>query len=67
MIVKIDSTYYNSTEQPILLILSESEKEHITNMSNDNKKYCSFPDESNIDRIKEFMNVPELVLRCVNY
>ena len=67
MIVKIGNTYYKSTVEPILLILSESEKEHITNMSNDNKKYCSFPDESNIDRIKEFMNVPELVLRCVNY
>jgi len=33
----------------------------------DQKKYCSFPDESNIDKIKEFMNVPEWILKCVNY
>jgi len=67
MIVKIDNTYYNSTEQPILLILSESEKEHISDMSKENKKYCSFPDESNIEEVKEFMNVPEWILRCVDY
>ena len=66
MIIKIGNTYYNSTEQPILLILAESEKEHIANMSKDNKKYCSFPDESNIDKIKEFMDVPEWILRCVD-
>ena len=33
MIVKIGNTYYNSTEQPILLILSKEEKSHIANMS----------------------------------
>ena len=67
MIVKIGNTYYNSTEQPILLILTESEKEHISDMNKDNKKYCSFPDESNIEEVKEFMNVPEWILRCVDY
>jgi len=67
MIVKIDDAYYNSTEQPILLILSKEEKSHIANMSKDNKKYCSFPDESNIDKIKEFMDMPEWILKCVDY
>ena len=67
MIIKIGNTYHKSTEQPILLILSELEKEHITNMSEENKKYCSFPDESNIDKIKEFMDVPDWILRCVDY
>jgi len=67
MIVKIGNTYYNSTEQPILLILAESEKEHIANMSEENKKYCSFSDKSNIDEIKEFMDVPESIIECVNY
>jgi len=67
MIVKIGNTYYNSTEQPILLILAESEKEHIANMSEENQKYCSFSDKSNIDEIKEFMDVPESIIECVNY
>jgi len=66
MIVKIGNTYYNSIEQPILLILAELEKEHITNMSKENKKYCSSPDENNINKIKEFMDVPEWILRCVD-
>jgi len=65
MIIKIGNTYYNSTEEPILLILSQTEKEYISNMLNENKKYCSFPDESDIDKIKEFMNVPEWILKCV--
>ena len=67
MIVKIGNTYYNSTEEPIMLILSQTEKEHISNLINDNKKYCSFPDGSNIDKIKNFMDVPEWILRCVDY
>jgi len=67
MIVKIGNTYYNSTQDPILLILAESEKEHIANMSEENKKYCSFPDDSNIDKIKEFMDVPEWILKCIDY
>jgi len=67
MIVKIGDTYYNSTQEPILLILAESEKEHIANMSKDNKKYCSFSDGSNINKIKEFMDVPEWILKCIDY
>jgi len=66
MIIKIGNTYYNSTQEPILLILGEHEKEDITNMCNQ-KKYCSFPEESNIDDIKEFMKVPESIIKCVNY
>ena len=67
MIIKISDNYYNFTQEPILLILAESEKEHIANMSEENKKYCSFPDESNINKIKEFMDAPEWILRCVDY
>jgi len=67
MIIKIGNTYYNSTQEPILLILTESEKEHISNMSKENKKYCSFPDESNINKIKEFMDVSEYIIKCVDY
>jgi len=67
MIVKIGNKYYNSTEEPVLLIFSEKEKEHIANMINDNQKYCSFPNESNIEDIKKFMDVPEWVLKCVDY
>ena len=68
MIVKIGNTYHHSTEQPILLILSKDEKSHIANMAKDKKKYLSFPDDYSIDKAKEILeNVPEWILRCVDY
>jgi len=65
MIIKIGNTYYNSTQEPILLILSEHEKECISNMG-DKKKFCSFPDESNINDIEKFMEVPNEIIKCVD-
>ena len=68
MIVKIGDKYYNSTEQPILLILSKEEKSHIANMADDKKKYLSFPSDYNENKAKEILeNVPEWILRCVDY
>jgi hypothetical protein len=66
MIVKIGSEYYDSTLEPILLILADSEKEHIASMG-EQKKYCSFPDDWNMEDIKEFMKVPQEVIDKVNY
>ena len=54
MLVKIGDTIYNSTQVPILLILDQEEKELIGNMSEDNNKYCSFPDDVNADDIIDF-------------
>ena len=67
MIIKISDNYYNSTQEPILLILSEHEKECISNMG-DKKKFCSFPDEykSNLSVIERFMEVPSEIIRCVD-
>lgn len=42
MKVKIGNTIYNSNEEPIMLILSESDKENITNMATEAIKFCSF-------------------------
>ena len=68
MIVKISDKYYNSTEEPILLILSKEEKSHIANMADDKKKYLSFPSDYNMNKAREILdNVPEWILRCVDY
>jgi len=67
MIVKIGSTYYNSTEEPILLILSKEEKSHIANMEENKNKYLSFPSDYNINNAKMILeNVPEWILKCVD-
>lgn len=54
MLVKINDKIYDSNEEPILLVLEDFEKDHIANMG-DQKKYCSFPEDYDIEKIKEFM------------
>ena len=67
MIVKIGNTYHNSTEEPILLILSKEEKSHIANMEENKNKYLSFPSDYNINNAKMILeNVPEWILKCVD-
>lgn len=56
MKVKIGNKVYDSTKQPILIIFLGNEQELIGNMQQEDKKFCSFPEDSNIDDIKQFMN-----------
>ena len=43
MKVKIGDKIYNSDNEPIMIIISQKEKEQIANMHPDNLKYCVFP------------------------
>lgn len=45
MKVKIGEAIYDSTVDPVMVILSASDKENISNMLPDATKYASFPDE----------------------
>lgn len=56
MKVKIGNTLYDSTEQPIMLILSQAEKENIAMMEPEATRYCSAPIEMAEDEIRAFMN-----------
>ena len=55
MKVKIGNKIYDSTVQPIMLILEDYEKEHIKNMIPESKKYCSFPEFVSKEEIEKFM------------
>lgn len=66
MIIKIGNQFFDSSEQPIMLILNNVEKEHISNMG-EQKQYCSFPEDYNIKEIKKFMKVPQELLNAVEY
>ncbi len=55
MKVKIGEKLYDSNEEPILIVLSEDDKDNIKNMSPEATKYCSFPDTYDLEKIKEFM------------
>jgi hypothetical protein len=57
MKVKIGEKIYDSNEEPILIFLSEEDKENIKNMIPEATKYCSFPDTYDLGKIKEFMKI----------
>lgn len=62
MKVKIGGIIYSSEDEPIMIILSEKQKELIANMG-DCLKFCSYPDDDKytIEMIKEFMETTETV------
>jgi len=56
MKVKIGSKIYDSEETPIMVILSDTDKENILNMHTDKQKYACFPEDSfNMEEAYEWM------------
>lgn len=45
MKVKIGDSVYDSAVEPVMVILSATDKENISNMLPDATKYASFPDK----------------------
>ena len=43
MKVKIGDKIYSDREQPIMVILTQRDKENIANMAKEDTKYCSYP------------------------
>lgn len=59
MKVKIGDKIYDSSKEPIMIIMDEQDKKNINNMVPEATKYCSFPDNWNLDTIKYFMKIKE--------
>lgn len=57
MKVKLNNIIYDSEKQPIVLVLSQEEKELIGNMSSEDFKFCSFPEDMTIEKVQEFMKM----------
>lgn len=55
MKVKIGNIIYDSSEQPIMIILEDYNKDHISNMPKEAHKYCEFPDNISEKDAREFM------------
>lgn len=55
MKVKIGNTIFDSKLEPIMIILSSSDKYNIANMDVSDKKYCCYPENISWEQIKEFM------------
>jgi hypothetical protein len=57
MKVKIGDKIYDSTEEPILLILNEGDKRNLERMDPDATKFLSFPDGMDLNEAKRFMKI----------
>jgi len=57
MKVKIKDKIYDSNNEPIMIILSDEDKQNISNMLLECTKYCSFPENMNEETIKDFMKI----------
>jgi len=61
MKVKIGNKIYDSSKQPIMLILDDEEKMLIGSMQKSDKKFCSYPQtnywiRNNFENVKKFMD-----------
>lgn len=59
MKVKIGNIVYNAKDEPIMIVLSDKDKENITNMDPKLTKYCAFPEGIDDDVIEKFMNIED--------
>lgn len=57
MKVKIGTEVYDSEEQPIMIVLSDEDKNNITQMLPETTKFCSFPKDMKLNDIKKFMKL----------
>lgn len=57
MKVKIGDKIFDSEKEPIMIILNEGDKINISSMHEDATKYCTFPENWDLDLIKEFMKI----------
>lgn len=55
MKVKIGDQVFDSSEQPIMVIFNEGEKELIANMHPSDIKFCSYPDGYHVSDVESFM------------
>lgn len=59
MKVKIGDRIYSSDKEAIMIILEDYNKKHISNMTEDSKKYCEFPDSMKEEEVIKFMDTYE--------
>ena len=55
MKIKVGKKIYDSENEPIMVILTEKDKENIFNMFPTATKYCCYPDNLTEEEIRKFM------------
>lgn len=64
MKVKIGSKIYDAEKEPIMIILSNSDKENIRHMGASMTKYISFPEGTPREEINKFAETNSVCERC---
>lgn len=60
MLIKIGNKIYDPNVEPLMVILTQKDKENIANMTPEATKYCVFPAEMTRDEVEAFMdNTPD--------
>lgn len=57
MKVKIGNNIYSGDDEPIMVILTKVDKDHIASMPDNLTKYAEFPDHIPEKEIEEFMKI----------
>lgn len=60
MMVKVGDIIYDAEEEPIMIIMTDEDKDNISNMAPDAHKYCVYPDGIDEDEIKAWMDTTDL-------
>ena len=57
MKIKIKDTVYDSSIEPVMIILDDTDKQNIRDMLPECFKYCSYPEFMEEKIIREFMRI----------
>ena len=57
MLVKVGDTIHSSSEEPLMIIVTNNEKELIGSMDPHNDKFCSYPGHMSEEEIELFMDI----------
>ena len=55
MKVKVGEKIYDGEKEPVMVILTNQDKENIKNMIPGATKYCMYPEIISVEEIKKFM------------
>lgn len=61
MRVKVGNNWYDGTEQPVMVELTEQDRKNIANMAKGCDLYCEHPDDIPDEEIRKFMERKNLV------
>jgi len=59
MKVKIGNKVYDGSVEPVMVILTDDDKQNINNMIPECTKYCQFPDDMSEEEARKFMKIEE--------